>query len=209
MLRSPRTPATASLPRWSRPPGQGGSHPELSLCSPRPSWKLGAVQKHQVGRAASVKAPPGGLDPGDESMCVCVRVWPARGGCLLSTVHCTPNRAGGCSPLGLRGTHLELVLVRGRFPRATCPRRAQALLQVMHGDELAGCKGTATILWNPGGRFSPPLPERWPLGKPHRTPPHPSMLMPTSLSVSVRANQPDPQGEPGHLRIFLTVMGRL
>lgn len=74
VLRSPLTPATASLPRCSRPPGLGGSHPELSLCSPRPSWKLGAVQRHQVGRAASVKAPPGGLDPGDERYVrVCVR----------------------------------------------------------------------------------------------------------------------------------------
>lgn len=54
-----------------------------------------------------------------------------------------PSIGGWLLCFGDRGTHLELVLVGGRFPCAGHPRWAQALLQVVHGDERAGCKGTA------------------------------------------------------------------
>lgn len=67
---------------------------------------------------------------------------PTRGRCAPC-----PSRPGGRLLPGDSGdTHLELVLAGGRLPRTGGARGAQALLQVMHGDELAGCAGQGSAL---------------------------------------------------------------
>lgn len=79
----------------------------------------------------------------------------------------TPPSRPGRQPAD---AHLELVLVGTRLLCGGRPRGAQALLQVTHGDELAGCEGTTAGVWNTGGYFSRPPSSashpgaRWPAG---------------------------------------------
>lgn len=68
-----------------------------------------------------------------------------------------PQPGGRPLPGDSGDTHLELVLVGGRLPCASCARWAQALFQVVHGDELAGCAGQGSALEYRGSLPTPRL----------------------------------------------------
>lgn len=197
-------------------------HPSLSATRPDgPEWPQGWVVRTKPSARfprLSWKAPVG------RAACPTPSWWPRLGtlGAGVPGLHeggaSSPRSAAPLSRWaaallwGAGDTHLELVLVGGRFPCAGCPRRTQALLQVMHGDDLAGCEGTAAVLGNKGDVSPRPSLARWsaaawgsPLGPLPHWPRGPS----SSVSLSVRANQPRATGEQRHSRIFLTVMGRL
>lgn len=114
------------------------------------------MQRGWAHRAASVKAPPGVIDrgPGVYRVCqACPREGPLSPNSAL-------NQAGSSLPRDSGGAYLELVLAGGQFPGTSRTWWAQAMLQVMHGDKLAGCKGTAPMYFEYRGHVSqtPPCP---------------------------------------------------